>query len=294
MSIITIPFRGETKKLNDETRATLPGQFITLPEGVTHYEIGGPDDGAKVVLIHGFSVPYFIWDPTYDALTVAGYRVLRYDLYGRGYSDRPHVKYNHDLFDRQLSDLLSALEFNTPVNIIGLSMGGVIAATFTARHPKMVKKIGLIDPAGFPIDFPRIIQLVRVPVIGEVLFILMGGEFLIKGIAKDFFDPKDLEMFSVQYREAMQYKGFLRAILSTIRTGVAEDDLGAYKQIARSGHATILFWGREDKTIAFKYSQKLIEFIPQIEFHPIDDCGHIPHFERPEILNPLLIEYLGR
>lgn len=294
MSIITIPFRGETKTLNDETRATLPGQFVALPDGVTHYELGGPKNGAAVVLIHGLSVPYFIWDPTYQALTDAGFRVLRYDLFGRGYSDRPHLKYNHDLFDKQLFDLLNALDLDQTVNVIGLSMGGVIAATFTARHPELVDKLALIDPAGFPIEFPWTVRLVRVAVIGELLFSLIGGETLVKGIANDFFDPKHVEMFSTQYREAMQYKGFLRAILSTFRTGVAEDDLGAYQQIAQSGHATVLFWGREDRTIAFKHSEDLIALIPQIEFHPIDDAGHIPHYERPEIVNPLLIEFLGR
>lgn len=37
--------------------------------------------------MHGFSVPYYIWEPTFAALVQAGLRVLRYDLYGRGYSD---------------------------------------------------------------------------------------------------------------------------------------------------------------------------------------------------------------
>ena len=61
------------------------------------------------MLIHGFSVPYFIFDPTFNFLTKAGWRVLRYDLFGRGFSDRPHVRYNIDLFVRQLKELLDAL-----------------------------------------------------------------------------------------------------------------------------------------------------------------------------------------
>ena len=82
--------RGETKRLTPEVRTGLPGNFIQLSDGVVHYELAGPEDAPVVVLVHGFSVPFFIWDPTFEGLSEAGFRVLRYDLYGRGFSDRPH------------------------------------------------------------------------------------------------------------------------------------------------------------------------------------------------------------
>src|SRR5215831_15233045 len=78
----------EQRELNTETRVHMSGQFAKLSDGYTHYELGGPSDGRVVVLAAGFSVPYYIWDPTFDALTRAGFRVLRYDYYGRGYSVR--------------------------------------------------------------------------------------------------------------------------------------------------------------------------------------------------------------
>ena len=65
------------------------GSYVSLGAGVTHFELAGPPDAQTVVLVHGFSVPYYIWDPTFDALAAAGFRVLRYDLFGRGWSDRP-------------------------------------------------------------------------------------------------------------------------------------------------------------------------------------------------------------
>lgn len=58
------------------------GSYVRLGSGVTHYELAGAKDARTVVLVHGFSVPYYIWDPTFDALTAAGFRVLRYDLTG--------------------------------------------------------------------------------------------------------------------------------------------------------------------------------------------------------------------
>ena len=58
---------------------TLPGRFIRLPDGVMHYDIAGPNDAPVVVLVSGFSVPYAVWDSTFDVLARANFRVLRYD-----------------------------------------------------------------------------------------------------------------------------------------------------------------------------------------------------------------------
>ncbi len=102
-------YRGETKEIDEKLRASTCGSFIRLSNGFTHYELCGPDSGEAVVLVHGFSVPYFIFDPTFDFLVDSGFRVLRYDLFGRGFSDRPHVKYNMDLFVDQLRELLDSL-----------------------------------------------------------------------------------------------------------------------------------------------------------------------------------------
>src|SRR5436853_3980596 len=71
----------EKRALDAAARAGMPGQFAQLSDGYTHYELSGPADGNDrvVVLAAGFSVPYYIWDPTFKALTAAGFRVLRYD-----------------------------------------------------------------------------------------------------------------------------------------------------------------------------------------------------------------------
>src|SRR5512135_3114691 len=117
-------YRGETETLDDAARAALPGQFVALPDGIVHYELAGPPGGPVVVLVPGISVPYTTWDANFPALANAGLRVLRFDLYGRGYSDRPDVAYDADLFDRQIANLLSALGLGDPLNLVGLSMGG--------------------------------------------------------------------------------------------------------------------------------------------------------------------------
>src|SRR5512147_2320234 len=96
-------FRSETKELNDTTRRLTGGSFVPLADGITHYELGNITRDTTVVLVHGFSVPYFIFDPTFHFLTQNGFRVLRYDLFGRGFSDRPIANYNIDFFVKQLT-----------------------------------------------------------------------------------------------------------------------------------------------------------------------------------------------
>src|SRR5690349_4817006 len=98
----------ERLELDSATRASMPGQFAKLTDGYTHYQLSGPQDGRVVVLAAGFSVPYYIWDPTFNALTSAGFRVLRYDYYGRGYSDRPGIAFTDEMYVRQLEELLQA------------------------------------------------------------------------------------------------------------------------------------------------------------------------------------------
>src|SRR4029453_5740848 len=73
-------------------------------------------------------------------------RVARYDYYGRGFSDRPNVRYTADLFDRQMLQLLDSLGWTGPVDIVGLSMGGPVTAEFTGRHPERVRSLTLADP----------------------------------------------------------------------------------------------------------------------------------------------------
>lgn len=285
--------RDETKELNAETRKSASGAFIQLPNGMTHYELGGNESGEVVVLVHGFSVPYFIYDPTFRFLTQAGFRVLRYDLFGRGFSDRPHADYNLDLFVNQLVDLLDALRFTHPVNLIGLSMGGLIASAFTVRHPERVNKLVLIDPAGAKsIALTPMLKAVKIPFVAEAVLGLVGGEALVQSNARDFFDPALVDHFSAQYRIQMQYKGFQRAILSTIRNGLLESFIHVYEALGKMDKPTLLFWGRNDSTVPLEHSQLLCTAVPQINFHIVEDCGHIPHYEKPEVVNPILIEFL--
>lgn len=293
---MSFSYLGETKELNDETRKeAASGAFVQLHDGVTHYELGGPEDGQLVVLVHGFSTPYFIFDPTFEFLMKAGLRVLRYDLFGRGWSDRPKLSYNIHLFVNQLADLLDALNIKQPIALAGLSMGGPISTAFIDRYPERVSKHILIDPAGAkPIVITRLLTAALIPGVGELMVGLFGSENMVKNAAADFFDPVLIKHFQASYRIQMQFSGFKRAILSTIRNGMLASFYDYYQRVGRLKKRTLLFWGRNDNTVPLEHSKDILAAIPHTEFHIIENCGHIPHYEKPQAVNPILLEFLRK
>jgi hypothetical protein len=70
----------------------------------------------------------------------------------------------------------------------------------------------------------------KLPGIAEAVFGLVGSESLLKSAAKDFFDPELVGMFLDKYKVQMQYKGFKRAILSTIRNNMLGSFIESYQQ----------------------------------------------------------------
>ncbi|MEK6220688.1 MAG: hypothetical protein N2D54_00380 [Chloroflexota bacterium] len=55
-----------------------------------------------------------------------------------------------------------------------------------------------------------------------------------------------------------------------------------------------LIWGREDRTIPFKYHKDMLAAIPRVEFYAIDEAGHIPFYEKPDEVLPLMTDFLKR
>ena len=291
---IEFPMRGETRSLTPELRENLPGAFVRLPDGVTHYQLAGPEGAPLAVLVHGFSVPYFIWDPTFDFLVQSGYRVLRFDLFGRGYSDRPHLRYNLDLFTRQLSGLLDALGITKCRAVFGLSMGGVVAANFAVKFPDRLEKLVLVDPAGFPLDVPAAFKFLLAPGVGEAVFGLLSEKRLEAVIGGSLFDPSEVALVIDRYRPQMRIRGFRRALLSTIRAGVADDGISIYRDLGRlEDLPVLLLWGDQDKAVPIQFSRVFLSLVPHTQFHRICGAGHIPHYQQAEQVNPIIGEFLS-
>lgn len=273
----------EKKDLTDQDRKHAPGNFIKLKAGITHYQLAGPDTGQVVVLIHGFSVPYYIWDGTFEYLAKHGYRVLRYDQYGRGYSDRPDSVYNHDLYFNQLTQLLQALHLNTPVNLAGISFGARLATDFTCKFPAMVNKLILVDP-GYETLMPDKPQCI------VTYYETIHPRERAESQLTDFKYPERHPGWVDKYKVQMQYKGFTRALVSTMYN--YPYNARASNTLLNTKHKSVLLiWGREDKTVPYNFSDS-VRSVLHTDFFPVDDAGHLPYIEQAAKVNAKILAFL--
>jgi len=279
----------EDRELTGAARRLAPGEFVYLPDGATHYEIAGPDTGRPVLLVHGMSVPYYIWDSTVTALTAAGFRTIRLDLYGRGWSDRPDTDHDGDLTDRQLKGLLDSLGLPGPVDIVGVSYGGFVTGHFARSYPRRVRSLTLIDPVFASRAMPARYAL---PLIGPWLWQVLEVPKMAAGQPTDFLHPEAFPDWEERYRTQQRYEGFGRAILRT-RQQLARTDLPAlYREVGATGRPVLLLWGREDRVTPFEGSTVVREGIPAAEFFPVDSAAHLPMLERSALVHARLIDFL--
>lgn len=284
--------------LDDTARSEAPGEFVPLSDGITHYEMAGPPAQRPVVLIHGFSVPSFVWEPTFEGLAEAGFRVLRYDLFGRGYSDRFRTRYDLDVFVHQLRDLIDVLALVVPVDLVGLSMGGAIAVGFADRYPAVVRRLALIAPAGYQVEPPRGTRWLRTPLLGELLMGMLGRRVMLLSLSRAFsavqrsLSAEQVSAMMRTYLRQLQYKGSWQALLSTMRHGPICGMAETYARVGRQDRRTLLIWGREDRTVPFALSDAVRAAMPRAEYHAIDGAGHTPHLERPQLITRLLSTFL--
>jgi pimeloyl-ACP methyl ester carboxylesterase len=277
-------YNQETKTMNEAARKNASGKFIQLTGGITHYEQGGADSAKAVILVHGFSVPYHIWDGTYDSLVQAGFHVIRYDELGRGFSDRPDVDYDPVLYRTQLHDLITSLKLQTPVSLAGVSFGGAVVSDFVVHYPQLIDKIILVDPVySFgKIDAPEIIANYKMAI---------EHEKQASGQLEDFKYPEQFPGWVDKYKVQMQYKGFRHALISTRNNYSKDSIISNYQVLGSLRKKILLIWGREDQTVPFEFSDSLRKILP-VEFFPVDDARHLPYLEKPLLVNQKIISFL--
>jgi pimeloyl-ACP methyl ester carboxylesterase len=274
----------ETITMNNKAREGVSGQFIKLTNGVTHYQASGADTGKAIILIHGFSVPYYIWDATYDSLVQNGLHVIRYDLFGRGFSDRPDVKYDLTFYRKQLYDLINSLKLKTPVNLAGLSFGGPVVTDFTVRYPDLVDKLILIDPIYFrsKLDKSEFVTNYEMA---------LDHQKQASGQLDDVKYPDNFPGWVDKYKVQMQYKGFRHALISTRKYCYGDVTVLNYKRLDSLKKKVLLIWGKEDRTVPFNFSDSLRKAVA-VDFFPVDDARHLPHLEKPALVNQKIISFL--
>lgn len=127
------------------------GRDVDSPYGSTRVYEFGPEDGRKVLLIHGISTPCLALGGVAHALVEKGCRVMLFDLFGRGYSDSPYaIEHDSRLFITQILIVLasSPLNWKPQFDVVGYSLGGGISAVFTSHFPYLCRTLVLVAPSG--------------------------------------------------------------------------------------------------------------------------------------------------
>jgi pimeloyl-ACP methyl ester carboxylesterase len=271
------PFAREAmrKPMNDAVRRNAPGQFAQLSQGITHYRWIGPVRGPVAVCVHGLTTPSMVWDAVANGLALMGVRVLVYDLYGRGYSDRAPGLQDQDFFIRQLTDLLDDQGITEDVTFLGYSMGGAIVSAFAARHPERVLRLILLAPAGMGHDLGKLAKFTRdTPILGDWLMLLRYPAAHRKGTEAERALPSEVDGI-IDYQQAeLAKRGFVPAVLSSLRGMLPHKLEEAHRQISRDGIPVLAIWGREDVVIPISAMGQLAQWNRVARHEVIEGAGH--------------------
>jgi pimeloyl-ACP methyl ester carboxylesterase len=283
----------EPARLDDTVRAAETGTFARLSAGHTYYEVAGANGAQTVVLVHGTTLPSFVWDHNFQVLAQTGLRVLRYDLYGRGLSDRPDAPYDSNFFVKQLDELLARIAPGRPVDLVGFSLGGIVVSEFTRRHPDRVRKVVLISPAGVGTELPLAAKLAMVPGVGEYIMRVAGTRQLTPS-RRNLRHPDQYPDFDAAYLKTIRFQGSRRAVLETLRNMPLNDYEPGYRALGTLGKPILLLWGQHDGVVPFSTSDRMREAVRPTRFVAIEDAGHLSNYERPNIVNTALVDFLAK
>ena len=264
-----------------EARAKAPGKFAELPSGVTHYRWFGPEDGPIIVCVHGLSTPAFGFVGLATALSMKGWRVLTYDIYGRGYSDNSAEDQNLGFFLRQLDELLFDQGVTDKFSIFGYSMGGMIATGYTARSPERVNKMMLIGAGGVVMPQERKRGLARVtnlPILNRWLGLMFGGRSLRKYIN----DEIGADTVRDRQIEQTYRRGYWPALMSCQEHFFGEEFESKHKKIAADVVPVLAIWAKQDQVIPIEALGVLAQWNRGARQEILEDAQHGLTYSHPK------------
>lgn len=292
-----LPWLAERQRseMDDEARRDAPGRFVKLSKGLTHYWRSDSARGPVAVLVHGLTTPSFVWDGLIPYLEELGYRVLCYDIYGRGYSDRPRGRQTPEFFCQQLSELLAVQEIEEDITLIGFSMGGAIATAFADRNPEKLRRLILLAPAGMGHRLGSLSKFAaETPLIGTWAFHVGYPAVLRRGVEYERGLPSSVPEIGDRQLAELEVKGYLRSVLSSLRGTLRRPMEAEHRRMARRSLPVLAVWGREDTVIPLRSLGKLTEWNRRALHEVVDGAGHGLPYTHPKAVADAITSAIAR
>ena len=300
--LLWLPYFIKTSSLKTISETDIPevGGWAPLVQGNLYYRWYEPEisNNEIVVLVHGFSTPHFVWDGMKEFLVDAGYKVLVYDHFGRGFSERPSVVYDQDLYVESLKGLLDYQNISQSVHLVGYSMGGPVVGYFTQQYPDLVKSISFIAPAGFMKE-DSVSRIAVMPVVGDWFWQVFGKWLYFREVRNEATSSDNSvalpqSEFVKKYSVQMKYKGLIEALLSTVRNFNFFNAKRMFDKVGDLKIPTITIWGTDDGVVPFAGSSELMQSIPHSELKIIKEGKHDIAYANPSVVGNTILEFLDK
>ena len=265
----------------------------------TFYLESGPVDAPPVVLIHGVSATNASMLPLIPALSDR-FHVLAPDLPGHGGTEATRRPHGAEYFGNWLTEFLRET-CGQPAVLVGNSLGGRAALQAALNSPEEVRGLVLLCPA---MAFRRLRQLVPIVRLVSDRFaavpLPIPHGVLVRGLRALFADPSRLpdawyDAAVDEFVRVMRVRANRLAVFSSLRNIYLDRPFGAdgfWERLPQLQPPALFLWGARDVLVPASYSRWVAEALPHGKSIVLEDCGHAPQFEMPEMTSKLIRDFL--
>jgi len=266
-------------------------RFISLYGMNVHYRDEGlRSDSVPLVLIHGTSSSLQTFEKVVDSLKRYR-RVITLDLPGFGLTGpNEENEYSCSYYARFLATFFKFIDVSV-CDIGGNSLGGGIAWYYTVAHPTKVRKLFLIDAAGFPnhnLNTTLGFKLASIPVLNNLIKYITPKSVIRKSLEDVYGDTSLVTQELVdRYHDMSIRKGNRNALISLFNNRKKLD----YKKLSTITCPTLIIWGDKDPLIPVANAYLFEKLIKGSKLIVLQDVGHVPNEEVPKIVAELILSF---
>jgi len=245
--------------------------------------------GPPILFLHGLGGSWKDWAANLTFFHTS-YRAMAIDFPGFGDSDKPERDYSIGWFTAIVDKFLQEREFE-PAVIVGHSMGALVAIHLAAQSPARVKNLVVVDAVGIGEKADFLSYALTKKIMGpesrfETIEGLLRGEF--KSMVEDFIQrqkPKTAkEFFASLPKSPFTGKPFL-PMTPSVQMSASIIDFDLRPQLAAIRQPTLILWGAKDPVAPPQDAPLLKSKIPHAALKVLDQCGHSPMQDQPELFN---------